>query len=325
MTEKDNVTKCFFLDVVVFSLEDSFALYMTTILTCVINGIFSIVATIGNAVILTVIFRTTALQTCSNLFLGNLVVADLLVGMMVQPLYIVYKASEANGSYSCVGHMLFSTSAWLCAGVSFLSLTSLNCERYIAIFSPLSYPSIVNRKRVLLVSLFIWMVSFLVVSSRFMGLGNTNFNVICTLIIVLSLAIMAFISGRIYRLVRYHHRQISHSSAEQRMGAEGRARETKLGRNVLWLTGIYFLCYLPTLCIMVAYVSLSYSVYIKTIYSWTDTIVLVNSSLNPGIYCWRNRSMKMAVMKFINSRKNPQPTVLPLVHLSRKRSRLGRT
>ena len=290
---------CFFLEVILFGKDDR-SLYITTITASVINAIFSVVAIFGNSVILLVVFRTTALRTCSNLFLGNLVLADLLVGAMVQPLFVIYKAKEILGTYSCDVHIMFSTSAWLCAGVSFLSLTALNCERQIAIFAPLRYKTLVNPRTVLRISIVIWVASLLLVSSRFYGLSNGAFYIICCVIIVISLTTFLVISVQIHGVARRHRMQISHEQNDQQRGRQRIvAREASKAKNVAWVTFIFVLCFLPTLIVMIVYTIVGYSAQLKTVYVWSDTLVFLNSSMNPVLYCWRNKGIRKAALRLL--------------------------
>lgn len=297
--EKSN---CYFLEVIQF--EASYrSLYITTVFTSVINAVSLLFAIVGNSIILTAILKTTALRTCSNFFLGNLVLSDLLVGLMVQPLFVLYKIGEALGKYSCLAHALFSTSAWLCAGVSFLTLTALNCERHIAIFSSLRYKSLVKPQRVLKISLFIWLFSFLLVSSRFYGLNNIVFYVICCTIIAVSLVTFLVISIRIHRVVQRHRMQIAiRHQVKEVQSWQRQAQEAGHARNVAWVTFIFFVCYVPILVVMIAYTVIGYTVKLKTVYLWSDTLVFLNSSINPGIYCWRNKGIRKAVLKVLNLR-----------------------
>lgn len=287
---------CFFLEVILFQVTDR-PLYITTIVTSVINTVFAVFAIMGNSVIVFVLIRTSALRTCSNLFLGNLVLSDLLVGAMVQPLFVIYKIGETLGNHSCQAHALFATSAWLCSGMSFLTLTALNCERGIAIFAPLRYKTLVSPRRVLGISLCMWLSALLLVSSRFYGLTNAAFYVISCTIIVVSLMTFLIISIQIYRVVQRHRTQIASTLPLDILQRE--AHEAGHARNVAWVTFIFFMCYLPTLAVMIAYTIVDYSASLKTVYLCSDTLVFLNSSLNPGIYCWRNKSIRKAVLKYL--------------------------
>lgn len=301
-THPSEKANCFFLEVILLHASHK-PLYISTVITSVINAIGLVFVIVGNSIILTVVLRTTALQTCSNLFLGNLVLSDLLVGAMVQPLFIIYKTGEILGKYSCVAHALFSTCAWLCAGVSFLTLTALNCERHIAIFAPLRYKTLVTARSVKKISLFIWLLSLLLVSSRFYGLSSIAFYAISCAIVAISLVTFLVISVRIHFVVQRHRKQIAVSHPSEIKSWRRQAREAGHAKNVAWLTLIFFACYLPTLIIMITYTILGYTVELKTVYLWSDTLVFINSSFNPAIYCWRNKGIRKAVFKVLNLKR----------------------
>ena len=289
---------CFFLDVVSFGSSDQ-ALYINTVITSLTNALFSILAISGNSMILFVLCRTSVLRTCSNLFLGNLVVSDLLVGALVQPLFVIYKTGETLGKHSCYAHALFATSAWLCSGMSFLTLTALNCERGIAIFAPFRYETLMTSRKVLYISLFMWSLALLLVSSRFYGLTNIAFYAVCSVIIAVSLATFLVLSIGIHRVVKRHRRQIAITQPVrplQRVINEA----ARHARSVTFLTSIFFICYLPTFAVMIAYTMVDYTVDLKTIYLWSDTLVFLNSSINPFIYCWQNKVFRNAVFKLLN-------------------------
>ena len=309
---------CFFLDVILFKATDR-PLYITTIFTTVINAILLVFAVVGNSIILFVVIRTRALRTCLNFFLGNLVLADLLVGAMVQPLFVIYKTGETLGKHSCLAHALFATSAWLCSGLSFLTLTALNCERGIAIFAPLRYKTLVIPRTVFKVSLLMWFLTLMLVSSRFYGLSNIIFYAICCAIISISLVIFLLISIQIDRVVNRHRTQIASIQSVETLKKQ--AQEAGHARNVAWVTFIFFMCYLPTLAVMIAYAIVGYSVTLKTVYVWSDTLVFLNSSINPGIYCWRNKGIRKAVLKFLNLKRVVNPKLSSRIQSHRRASR----
>lgn len=153
---------------------------------------------------------------------------------------------------------------------------------------------------VLKISMLIWLLSLLLVSSRFFGLNNIVFYVICCIIITVSLVTFLVISIRIHRVVQRHRMQIASShQREEGQSFQRQAREAVHARNVAWVTFIFFLCYLPTLAVMIAYTVDGYTVPLKTVYLCSDTLVFLNSSINPGIYCWRNKGIRKAVLKVL--------------------------
>ena len=58
------------------------------IANCILNAPLMLLSIIGNALVLVAILRTPSLRSPSVIFLCNLAVSDLLVGLVVQPVYV---------------------------------------------------------------------------------------------------------------------------------------------------------------------------------------------------------------------------------------------
>ena len=76
------------------ALEQTSAVFVTNIITCVFDFLVSITASISNGVIVSVIWKNRSLHSLSNTLLGCLAVTDLLVGCFAAPLNIVIKLGE---------------------------------------------------------------------------------------------------------------------------------------------------------------------------------------------------------------------------------------
>ena len=59
------------------------------IVNCALNAPLMLVSILGNALVLAAIMRTPSIRSPSMIMLGSLAVADLLVGLIAQPLFIV--------------------------------------------------------------------------------------------------------------------------------------------------------------------------------------------------------------------------------------------
>ncbi|XP_031571126.1 trace amine-associated receptor 13c-like [Actinia tenebrosa] len=309
-----NSTPCLFLEVFLFNKNDG-TLYITTILTLALNAVFGIVATVGNFIFILSLWKTNSLQNPSNFLLGNLAISDLLVGLVVQPMYVAYKAAELNGTYVCFVHVSFSTSAWLAVGVSFLTLANISLERYVAISRPFLYLKIISKRNVVALSVSIWLFSFGLVFSRFAGISTFHFHAVCSLIIVISFTTTTFFYIKIFRLAKRHQKSII--EAHKNNATKNIVQERKLTKTISLVTGLFFLSYVPTLCIMVYYSVRGYGLVVKTIYSWTDTALFVNSSWNPFIYYIRNQEIRLTMLKMLKKKEVcSQKSRIPAVSLS---------
>ena len=64
---------------------------------------------------------------------------------------------------------------------------------------------------------------------------------------------------------------------------------------MVYIVGIFIVCYIPVLCVRIAYKFEGYTSSVKTANLCAFTVVFLNSSLNPVVYCWRNTDIRRAV------------------------------
>ena len=91
---------------------------------------------------------------------------------------------------------------------------------------------------------------------------------------------------RIYKVVRYHQNQIQ---GQLQLNAEEMQlhREKKSAFNAVFVYIVFIACYLPGLCsVMLVMTNISRSYFLATNHA-TFFLILLNSSLNPFVYCWR--------------------------------------
>ena len=111
------------------------------------------------------------LRTPFNWLLVNLAVADLIVGVIAQPLAVYFHIKEGldnngvNSEESLAIHIIY----FISCTASILSVSSLAVERYLAVRTPYTYRSKVTNKRIVLTIVIIWLISF--------SLPNINLNV----------------------------------------------------------------------------------------------------------------------------------------------------
>ena len=113
----------------------TFWLKFAVIATSTINAVTSVSATFGNFLIIYIIFKNTRLRNPSNLLLGSLSVTDFLVGLIVQPLFVIRKVLEIHTIHSCTILLMFRYSTILCGVASFLNIALISIDRCFAVIS----------------------------------------------------------------------------------------------------------------------------------------------------------------------------------------------
>ena len=127
-----------------------------------VNAILSITALPGNFIILVALCKESTLHPPSKLLLRWLSCTDLLVGMISQPIFIVYHkmiADKVGDVCEVTESLAYITSAVLC-GQSINTMTLISTDRLFALLFRLRYRQIVTLKRVRSLIISSWIVNF---------------------------------------------------------------------------------------------------------------------------------------------------------------------
>ena len=110
----------------------------------------------------------------------------------------------------------------------------------------------------------------------------------------------AFFNYKIYMAVRRHAHQIQALQVQQEaqnveMANVGRVKKSAVAAIYIYL--LVLLCYLPNVCILSWIIVINPNLPLNTVvHRYTGTLVFLNSSLNPFIYCWKMRDIRQTVM-----------------------------
>ena len=116
----------------------------------VLNVFLSITAFLGNTLILIALHKlVSSLHPPSKLLLHCLATTDLFVGLISQPLFIIYLMSVVNEHWEiCLyAFTLAFIAGYLLGSVSFLTLTVISVDRLLALLLGLRYRHVVTLKR----------------------------------------------------------------------------------------------------------------------------------------------------------------------------------
>ena len=262
------------------------------IINCALNAPLMLVSIIGNSLVLAAILRTPAFRSPSMILLGSLATSDLLVGFVAQPLYIAYELTKNRSMF--LVHSLINFS--LC-GVSFLIMTAISVDRFLALHYHMRYPELMTTQRVLYISAIVWLINIVLPFSIFLNGNAYLFAMAFSIAMFLLLSTTCY--KRIYRIVLQHQHQIhAQQQAVANFTAENQQNVQQSKKNAL-NTFIYYivmiLCYTPLFTSIL--ISDLFNVQLTGAWRITDTFVFLNSSINPILYCWRLRELRAAVAK----------------------------
>lgn len=301
--------ECFLLDV---NLDFTEYLFIAHILTSVLNSVSSLTAVGGNGIVILAAWKTPALHTPSNVFLCCLALSDLAVGLIAQPSFVIHKIGELLHDYSmyCTTRILIESLGYITAGTSVLTMTGIAIERYLGLYLHLRYKEIVTTKRILIAVSFLWVFFILLAASRFWIANDSIFNNIAITLIFASLIFTFLAYMRVLKYVRRHENQIRDQKNFQtadscpvnlnyRLSRIMRYKKSTL--TMVYIVGIFVLCYIPFLCVKIVHKIDGYTTSVKTAYLYASTVVFLNSSFNPVVYCWRIPDIRRAVKEVCSS------------------------
>ena len=267
----------------------------------VFNSFLSITAFLGNALILVAFRKTSTLHPPSKHLLRTLTTTDLCVGLIMEPLYVTLLVTIMNEHWNICHYVIVaaSTVSYILCAVSLLTLTAISVDRLLALLLGLRYKQVVTLKRVYLMTITFCVVS--TVSSTLRIFFNAIVFLVYDIIVVsLCLAISLFSYTTIFLTLRHHQNQVQdHVQQPNQTNQLNIARYRKAVSTALWLQFMLVVCYLPYVILVTLAIYAGPSSSVSLTWSYFSTLVYLNSSLNPILYCWKIEEVRQAVKQTI--------------------------
>lgn len=267
-----------------------------------LNVFLSVIATIGNLLILVALRKVTSINSPTKLLFQCLAASDLCVGLIQQPLFVAVLLRDfASPTASYYLTKVYAGLGYILCGVSLMTAATISIDRLLALILGLSYKLTVTVKRVRKVVIFIWLGSFSVGFSRWIELRVIAYG--SSLVVTLfSIFASAFSFTKIVLKLRQQQAQVQQRvEPEQVNGGEiplNIARYKKMVYSVAWLQMALTVCYMPIISfLLLAVVTQRFGN--AFLYCFAITVVFLNSSINPILYCWRIREVKKEVKNIL--------------------------
>ena len=266
--------------------------------------VLAFITSTGNLMVVIAVYKDPfkELRTISNYLVVNLAAADLIVGIIVEPIWALQYWLKAIQNYTIAANMLLTLSV----EASCLTVLFLTIERYIVLEKPIRRDTLFNVVATKIFIFLIWLVAFVISSLiipcwnpkkrrayylfLFPGIGSF------LLLIMLSLYIRMFI------IIRKFNRAVLVQGTQQRLIQPGEAciqarkREQEVAKAIFLFVGTFALCWLPS----VVTETIKYSKMINISEHVCRAVLflgLLNSALNPILYTFRMPSFRRAMRK----------------------------
>ena len=271
--------------------------YTVNLISAIINIVAAPLAVVTNVLVITAILSSFRLRTPSNLFIACLALSDVLVGLTTQPGYITYRLMEnQRRSVPCFVMIVYGASFYVCFGVSFMTLTAVSYERFVAVRLRVRYNTLFSYNRILKYMLSIWMLNILLAALQWAKINRAARGTHLVVWLVCLLVTGVTLIGVVV-IVRRNRRQLQ----VQLQPDENLQRQTeaKLARSIAFIVVVYMIFNFPVLFVTFYHQILSRDLQTYNHYSWTETLAFLNSLSNPIICLWKNRQIRRKVKHFV--------------------------
>ena len=280
-------------------LED---LRSTCIANCVFNIFLTYTAFMLNIVTIYAINKTSKLPKTLKTLLQSLACSDVAVGLFSQPLYAFFLINWLRlDNPRCNTQQVRTISSSLFSAASFLGVVAISVDRFLAVHLHLRYQELVTHRRVVIVVIGIWVYSVFVSLVILWGLLSTR-DLIRSISAAFGFIITLVVYIRIYQTVRRHKNHIQ----SMQIRDEAQSEEiknlivlVKSAAGVFYVYLVFLICYLPYLICMAVIRIYGSSIVLKKLFLYSLTLVYLNSSLNPVIYCWKMKHVRHAIIDIL--------------------------
>ena len=278
-------------------------LKISYIITVILNSISCPFTVALNVLVIMGVKRRPRLQSCANILLACLAVTDALTGVFVQPTFIIRRIfqllGEINTDIVRTLHIFFLT---VVTFSSALHLMLVTCERLIAIKYTMAYPHLVTTQNIKVAVTSSWVLALFFSVLRW-PLSDLLFNESVAeklrkmiVFIVLTFCVV-FMTTSYAILYKEAARQKNKLKAQQlpQEDVERFVKERKALKTTVYVVGAVLLCLSPGALSKFVFITAEQnSTYLAP---WFRTTAMLNSLLNPLIYCWRQKEIRQFVCR----------------------------
>lgn len=283
------------------------------------NAFFAVLVILGNSVVFAAFYRFESLRTASNFLLLGLSFCDFFVGLVTQPLLATEIGLAAtNSEIACTFKDLYVIFLFAFNSSSMVHICLITIERSVAIFYPFKHQRWITKMKIVILLVLFWISWALITvfTRRNHGGGIIGYSRMA--FVIFSATFVVTINLRLWIEARKHSMRIHNAlpltsfsnvtnstegSRESRNSVAKAARDSKAAKTILLITGILILCNLPIIATFVT--RKFYNVrgrVVTLLWFASNTIVLLPSFVNPLVYCWRRRDIRVSVKRMFGCR-----------------------
>ncbi|XP_022802227.1 octopamine receptor 1-like [Stylophora pistillata] len=284
------------------------------ILLCSVVLILAAIIVAGNSLVIASVISNRRLQTKTSAFITSLAVCDLIIGLVLMPLIVVSNTvgpAVQNGLDYC--HVTISVAVMLMFN-SVANLGAVTFDRFLAVVVPLRYKSIMTKRVIVPIIVFVWIFSTVFGFIPFMGWRavvepEPGSGLFCQVPLnlaagyIITVCVVGFLPSifvlvaylKIFQTAYLHEVRIAAAiNSVLRNQTEVKLnmiKEMKAAKMVALVLGAFIFSWAPLFVIMIVDIAMKNAVN-SYIYAGGVIFATLNSALNPVIYASMNSEFR---------------------------------
>jgi hypothetical protein len=226
------------------------------------------------------------------------------------PSFVVWKAFQLSGTpNNCLLRGIHNNILGFQSLVSVLHLSLVTGERLLAIKYTMRYPRVVTVKNIRLVVIASWILCTLIEVLGTVVTDRPEYFTPLIAFILISCILFIVISYTIlFGEIRRHQKVIK--TQQLRQGEIDRhVRDYKAFKTTVYIVSAVLSSFLPISMALLFRPKKGYGGLSDVFLPWFRTFAMLNSLLNPLIYCWRQKEMRDFIMAMFSPDINPQNVI----------------
>ena len=281
------------------------------VLICVVDAAIFLSASLGNILILISLRKSQAIHSPSKALFSSLALSDLAVGLIVAPLHfgLTLGIVQDNPSLYCTFFAPTTAAGYTMASVSTLTAVAIALDRYLAFRLRQRYRQLVTVNRVVWLLCLVWIIGILFALSWNLHRNISHIVGACATFLCTVTTFFCYLKifvGLSHQAARIQEQNRTRS-LEQNQVARANHRHffnipvyKKSVKNMFLIYCVIFICYVPYFLALMLLFSVGLDSSTFLVLSLSYVIMILNSSLNPFVYCWRIREIRRQVLSILN-------------------------
>ena len=279
--------------------------YFCSVVAIIINLLTCPIIILLNALVIMAVKTKRRLQTMHNILLASLAGTDLVVGIASQPAFIareIFRLTDGSRFvYSKLYNMITQQAITTLCLASLFHLVLISIERFVAMKYSLRYKTIVNTFRITVAVACSWLIAiaYYVRKMTVRKVVHRSFKLVHWLAGI-SLSVIIYCHISVYRVCRRHQIQIKSEQVSQEVTAKFLEEKKAWKTTGIIIGGVsicYFLGFVTALATTIFPESLTQA--FASLGPFRMSCFILNSLLNPIIYCWRSKTIRDGMMKLL--------------------------